>query len=103
MLPTILNLLPISLSFITGFGVMLHDTKLDQAALTAMSSHTSSTHSTSPINSGPDVNMKSNDHTHAESVRIHHLGSQEPRLQTRDSDLKKFVATKKLAANASPS
>lgn len=99
MLSNIINVLPIALTLITGFGVMIHDTKLDHATVTAMSSQAGSVHATGSLNNAPDI--RSNDHTHAESVRIHSLGHQEPRLQTRDTDTKKFVNTKKLAFSTS--
>jgi len=94
MLP-LLKPLPIILVFITTFGILMHDTKTDHAALLAIAVPGSTAHFISA-----NSITKSNDHVHVEKAS---LGSQNraislrlnsPRMQIRD-DSHQYVQSKK--------
>lgn len=102
MFTTTLNTLPLLLTLMTGFGVVIHDMKIDHAAVTAMSA-SAAVAAHGSLSGVPD--MRSNDHVHTESIRLAHMhkvNNPDPRLQTRDTDIRKYLATKKLAVHASP-
>lgn len=86
MFPIALNPLPILLTLMTSFGVLMHDTQIDHATATAL---------TPPAvyaNFGiADVTIRSNDpHIHPERVSMQgspgQLRTGQPRLQTRDDE-----------------
>ena len=90
-----MNPLPLALIFTTAFGVLMHDTQLDQAAATALAP---------PVMlatyAAADVASKSGgDHTHVEKVSVHSqlgaLRANVPRIQPRDDD-RRYIQTKKV-------
>lgn len=102
MFTTTLNTLPLVFTLVTGFGVVIHDMKIDYAAVTAMSA-TAAVAAHGAVSGVPDI--RSSDHVHAESIRLahaHKTTKPDPRLQTRDTDIRKYLATKKIALRASP-
>jgi len=103
MLAATFNTLPIIISMLTGVGIMLHDTQIDHAtALAADNGHVSS-HSGSYDNPVARLNDQTA-HAHNEAIRysesVRKFGNIEPRLNTRDTDIKKFME-KKLAIASS--
>jgi len=95
MLPLLINPLPLLLTISTVFGVLVHDTQLDMAAMTALTVAV-------PIVGyvGNGVSLKLNDpHIHNESVSVSQsvrdLKDNTPRTQTRGGDDKKYVIQKK--------
>src|SRR3546814_8642700 len=101
MFSTTLNSLPILLTLVTGFGVMIHDTQLDHATVTALTATSAAAaHSGATSLSGaPDMRL-SDQHVHTETIHLnqtHRATNTDPRLQTRDTDIKKYLSTKKLA------
>ncbi len=93
--PILLSPIPLALTLNIALGVLIHDTQLDMAAKTIMST---------PIvtinNIGDELSMKFNDpHSHSENVsaadHIRDLKGDQPRTQTRGGDDKKYVVQKK--------
>jgi len=102
MFSTTLNLFPVIFTVITGVGVMMHDTQLDHAAVTAMSSASSSAaHAAAPSGS-PDV--RGAEHIHTDNVRLSQTLKQNeaPKLQTRHTDVKKYLGSKIPSMKSSP-
>lgn len=100
-----LNITPLLFTIFTGFGVVVHDTQIDHAAVTAITSVGAvvvAAHST--LNVLPDL-RPTDQHTHAESVKVTQtlrtLNGLEPRLQTRFNEEKKYIGPKKLIFNTS--
>jgi len=95
MYPLLINPIPLLLTLGTAFGVLVHDTQMDAAAKTAL---------TTPISIvgflGNEGSLKLNDpHIHTESLSISQgvrdLKDVNPRTQTRGGDDKKYVIQKK--------
>jgi len=102
------NIIPLIFTLFTGFGVVVHDTKLDHAATTALSSLSAGNHSTGAVNGlltshAPD--LRSSDHTHTETINIAKAlkvaTNLEPHMQTRMNEEKKHISPKKLPFNTS--
>lgn len=99
MFSLLLNPLPVLLTLAASFGVLVHDTQVDHATMTAIALPASYS---SLANS--DNGLKLNDaHVHTETVtvsqNIQHLRSGEARQQSRNDDDEKYITPKKLAAN----
>jgi hypothetical protein len=100
MLPiALINTLSLVISMSTMMGVVLHDTHVDKAALTAISGPS--------VYASSDTSIKllGNDpHTHTErhsfSQSIHELRSENPRLQPRAIDDRKHILQKKLTKHS---
>lgn len=95
MYPILINPIPLLLTLSTAFGVLMHDTQLDTAAKTAL---------TTPVSIvgflGSEGSLKFNDpHVHNESSSmsqgVRDLKDVNPRTQTRGGDDKKYVIQKK--------
>lgn len=95
MFPLLINPLPLIFTISTVFGVLVHDTQLDTAAMTAL---TVAVPIVGYVGSG--VSLKLNDpHIHNESISVaqgvRELKDDNPRTQTRGGDDKKYVIQKK--------
>jgi hypothetical protein len=103
------NLIPLVFTLFTGFGVVVHDTQIDHAALNAISA-IGATSAVVLISTGPITNQAElrlgDQHIHTENVSIsqvfRNMNSQQPRLQTKLSEDRKYIIPKKLAFSASP-
>lgn len=82
-----LKQLPVALALTAGAGILLHDTNLDVAASTALERNLGS-------NAVASVFKSDNSHTHIEKPMTKQ-GS-EPRSQSRLSDDKKYIISKRL-------
>lgn len=95
MLPLIKNPLTLSLVFATAFGVLAHDTQLDQVAAVAIAAPV-----TVSAYAIADISSKSSDHVHVEKVSVSSQTSASkmnvPKIQPRNDDLR-FVQAKKQA------
>jgi len=102
MLATTFNLLPIVVSMLTGAGILLHDTEIDHATEIASTNSHVASHDGSFDNPAARLNDQTA-HTHNEAIRysesVRKMGNIQPRLNTRDTDIKKFME-KKLAFNS---
>lgn len=92
MFPLLINPLPLILTLTTSFGVLLHDTQIDRATITAL---------TIPAiiasYGSADTALKASEgHTRTERVSV---ASGEPRVQPRGNDDKKYVIGKKFRAS----
>lgn len=98
MLSEIINPLTILISLTAVFGVFVHDTQIDKALVTAISSPaTSSDYCSEPLKL-PTVDQ----HIHSESTSLtgtSNLNSQQPATQPRNQDDKKYVAGRRLSSN----
>jgi len=89
--PSIFNPVPILLTLCAMSGVLVHDSRLDRAAASALPAQTSAITSLEEL--------KVNDlHTHAERVSFTQNVA-EPSIQPRNDNDKKYVVQKKLTAN----
>lgn len=105
MYPLSILLTPLSvfLSLSTATGVLVHDTRVDKAAMTALSAP-------SPVSSGQAdsklVNISGDAHTHTErhslSQAVHDLKADNPRIQPRSQADKKYVSQKNLGLGHNP-
>ncbi|MBC7943265.1 hypothetical protein H7X68_02085 [Candidatus Saccharibacteria bacterium] len=95
MFPLLINPLPIFFTLGTVFGVLVHDTQIDRATAASL---------VAPIvivsYGATDVALNQNDpHIHSERVSvsesIRNLKTDQPRVQTRGGDDKKYVVQKK--------
>jgi len=89
--------LSLSLVFATAFGVLAHDTQVDQAAVVAMAAPAALAGFALA-----DMASKSNEHVHVEKVSVaSHINAARvyvPKVQPRDDD-RKYIQGKKLAYN----
>jgi hypothetical protein len=105
MYPLSLLLTPLSvfLSLSTATGVLVHDTRVDKAAMTALS--TPSTMASGQADSKM-VNMSGDAHTHTErhslSQAVHDLKADNPRLHPRTTSDKKYLSQKNLGLGHDP-
>lgn len=95
MLINTLKQLPVALALTTGAGILMHDTQIDQAALTHISQPASS------FNSSTAGRMFKFDdfHVHSERPDYRGGGNTIARSQTRLSDEKKYIIQKRLAGS----
>lgn len=95
MYPLLINPIPLLLTLSAAFGVLIHDTQVDRAASTIMSTPVAI------VSSGESgVSSKMNDlHVHSERVsvpqNVDELKTSQPRTKPRDGDDKKYVVQKK--------
>lgn len=100
MLPiALINTISLIISMSTMMGVVLHDTHVDKAALTAISAPSVYT------STDTSIKLLGNDpHTHTErhsfSQSVHELRSENPRMQPRYLDDRKHIQLKKLTKHA---
>jgi hypothetical protein len=99
MFPLLINPLPLLLTLTTSFGVLFHDSQLDRASSIALSLPVAF----AAVGSA-DLSFKLNDpHLHAERIsiaqRFEQLRSSQPRIQTRNSEDKKYISTKKFSSD----
>lgn len=103
-LSILLTPLSIFLSLSTATGVLVHDTRIDKATMTALSSP-------SPVASGQAdsklvVNISGDAHTHTErhslSQAVHDLKADNPRLHPRSPADKKYLSQKNLGLGHDP-
>ena len=87
--------LSLSLVFATAFGVLAHDTQVDQAAVVAMAAPAALAGFALA-----DMASKSNEHVHVEKVSVgSHINAARvyvPKIQPRDDD-RRYIQTKKQA------
>lgn len=93
-----LNPLPILLTLMTSFGVLMHDTQVDRATSTALTLPSGFSNY-----SAADTPIKLSDpHVHTERINVQNnieqLHTTQARLQTRDDD-KKYVSVKKYVSD----
>lgn len=91
MLQTFTKPLAILLTLLTVSGVLMHDTQIDKAVTVAVALP-----AVLASYGVADFAAKSADHTHTKRVSI---TSQQPRMQPRNSDDKKYVTQKRMSAN----
>jgi hypothetical protein len=105
MSPLSLLLTPLSilLSLSTAAGVFVHDTRIDKATLTVLSGPTVGTNSEASIKL---VNHATDSHTHVErhtlSQSLHELKTDNPRIQPRNNNEKKYVSQKNFGFGHNP-
>ena len=93
MLPFTINFTPLLLTIVTGLGILTHDSRVDRAFI-----------SSAPV-SGYVTNseniLRNDDHTHTETVveNLRNLSTNQPRLQTRFTDEKKYLTPRKVFLN----
>ncbi len=97
MFPLLISPLSILLTLTTSFGVLLHDTQLDRATTLALPAVVATF-------AAADIAMKLNDpHIHTERVSVeramNQLRSNQPRLQVRGEDDKKYISAKKFVSD----
>ena len=83
--------LAIALTLFIVSGVLMHDTQLDKATTVAVALP-----AVLASYGVADFAAKSSDHTHVHRVSI---GSQQPRIQPRNGDDKKYMTQKRMSAN----
>lgn len=95
--------LSIFLSLSTATGVFVHDTRIDKATLTVLSAPSISAGYQSNTKL---VNYATDSHTHVErhslSQSLHELRSDNPRVQPRTNNEKKYVAQKNVGFGHTP-
>lgn len=86
--------LPLMFIFITAFGVLMHDSKVDHAGSVALNpAHYSSF-------AVADAVSKSNEHVHVERVSFSGGSSSNvPKIQPRDDD-RRYIQSKKVSHNS---
>jgi hypothetical protein len=87
---TFIQRLPIILGLFTSFGVLLHDTQLDSAAVTALKLR-----DTSSEMSKLEPATSRTPHTHVEHAKIKHMHGKQPSMQPRNEQEKKYVSQRK--------
>jgi len=100
MFSEIINPLTILISLTAVFGVFMHDTQIDKALVTAISSPAYSERINSESLKLPSIEQ----HIHAENTSFasnSNLNSQVPATQPRNQDDKKYMAGRRLMANSS--
>ena len=93
---SILQRLLISLAVLVTFGVLVHDTKVDQAAALALPvvGLTVGAHLAGIHDSGTD-------HTHVERASLSNLAAGNSRMQARD-DNRRYILTKHISGDKTP-
>jgi predicted ATPase len=82
--------LSVAITLTTAFGVIIHDTRIDRATSTALAAP-----AVIASYGVADVLSKLSDvHTHTERV---HMASEQPRVQPRSGDDKKYITGKKFS------
>lgn len=98
-IPTIFNLLALSFSLGTASSVLVHDTNIDKAMITALSSETANT-STGSAKPGNDP------HTHSERMSLYQairsINSSQPKTQPRSQDDRRHVQEKPVTPGHHP-
>ncbi len=88
----------ISFAVLVTFGVLVHDTKMDQAAALALAlpvvGLTIGAHTTGIHDSGTD-------HTHVERASLNHLATGNSRVQARD-DHRRYILVKHIRGDKTP-
>jgi len=94
---SLVNLLPVFLTFSAAFGVFFHDSQLDRASVTAFTAPLVTT-----VDTSLNTPLKFNDfHIHTETAS-EQLQNSQPTTQPRGED-KKYIVSKKLVSNSSGS
>lgn len=92
MFPLAINPLPVLLTLTTTFGVLVHDTQIDQATTVALALP-----AIVASYGAADISLKLNDpHTHVKRVSF---ASRQQSTQPRNSDDKKYIVAKKYSSN----
>ncbi len=93
MSPFPIKLLPVLLSLLTGFGILLHDTRLNKAFEALPGS--------SYVNSQSTLRGSGNDHIHTETVgeSLQRASAAQPLLQSRFTDEKKYLTPRRVFLN----
>lgn len=98
-IPTILNFLALTLRLGTASSVLVHDTNIDKAMITALAVQAPTT-SNGPAKPGNDP------HTHSERASLYQairsLNSSQPRTQPRGQEDRKYVQAKPTARGHHP-
>jgi hypothetical protein len=97
--PTFINPLPILISLTAVFSVFVHDAQLNSVAMTAMSLPAI----TSDYGHGAINLLPNNQHIQSESSSFlsstYSLRSQQPTVQPRNEDDKKYIAQRRIMGN----
>ncbi len=103
-LPILLTPFSVFLSLSTATGVLVHDTRVDKATLTAISSSQNSPGyqaSTAKL-----VNFSTDAHTHVErhslAQSVRDIKADNPRIQPRSSAEKKYLSQKNMGLGHNP-
>lgn len=99
-----LQRIPILLTLYAGFGVLIHDTQIDSAAIEAISKPAAAEHST--VSNGSDGVSKiatRTPHVHTEGVsvkkNVRNINSNQPAIHPRSESEKKVVAQRRASGN----
>lgn len=96
---TIINLLSLTFCLGTASSVVIHDTNIDKAMLTAVTSRTQ-------VVDAPVMRPGNDPHTHSERVSLHQairdLNASQPRVQPRNQDEKHYIQSKPSARGHHP-
>ena len=96
---TIFNLLSLTFCLGTASSVLIHDTNVDKAMVTAVTNHAQ--HMTNPI-----AKPGNDPHTHSERTSLHQairdLNASQPRVQPRNQDEKHYAQSKPSARGHHP-
>jgi len=92
-----MNLTSIAFTILAGFGVMVHDSHIDKAALSALKPPSAvmgaSAHS---------AELRTSEHIHTESAseRLSRVANTDPKTPARNGEDKKYIGIKKLMINS---
>lgn len=99
MSPLAFNPFPAAIAIMAAFGVFMHDTQLDTAIVTAVSTIPAIMASNGEVQiKTPDPHIHAERHTFALSGR--HLRTNQPAIQPRNENDKKYVIQKRLWGNS---
>lgn len=99
---SILNPTALLITALTGVSVLVHDTKIDKATVTALTAPAIvAVGYAAATNASYEVKISSESHVHVEKAteNLRRMVAAEPRLQTRNTDDKKYLDTKKASLN----
>lgn len=97
---SLINPASLIITLVTGFSVLVHDTKIDKATVTAMSApaivavgYTAA----AATYAAHEMRITADPHVHVETAteNLRRMVADQPRLQTRLTDDKKYLNTKK--------
>jgi hypothetical protein len=95
---SLINPASLIITVVTGFGVLVHDTKIDKATVTALSAPAivAVGYATASY-AAHEMRITADPHVHVETTteRLRNMVAEQPRLQTRLTDDKKYLNTKK--------
>lgn len=102
MFASFINPTALIISAVTGVGVLVHDTKLDKATVTALSAPAIVAAGYGVAHAAAyEVRITSDAHVHVETVseNLRRMAAEQPRHQTRTTEDKKYLGTKKASLN----